>query len=85
MIETNLNSTISTVQTSMARLSSRGMAIDYISKQSEDLLNSSDEFVAKFIPWYKRVWKNIWICPNWWWEFKQEDEEEYERKKWVEI
>jgi hypothetical protein len=44
----------------------RGLRTEELEERSQDLLDSSDLFEKKVIPWYKRAIRCIFFCPAWW-------------------
>ncbi len=86
MIEFNLSKTIDTMNHTLGQVSMRGLEVDEIEKNSEKLLESSNEFVYKFIPWYERLWYNLWCCPKWWnCQWRREEMTETISSHWVEV
>ena len=84
MIEINLSKTIDTMNHTLGQVSMRGLEVDEIEKSSEKLLESSNEFVHYFIPWYERLWYNLWCCPKWWIRQSQIEPETISNH-WVEV
>jgi hypothetical protein len=84
MIEITLYDTMTTLEHTLHRMGGRGVQIDEIERASNELLDSSNEFVDRFDPWYVRVWKNMFCCPRWWCEWKKEEETDG-MMPWVEV
>ena len=83
-IRDNLDCTINTMRSSIVKLSHRGAQIDDISDISERLLASSDLFVTRTLPWYRRCWRFFFVCPSWWFRRRQRDDTlELKRNPWV--
>ncbi len=66
MIESNLFSAMKTMEKNIHRMGMRGERVDDIEKQSNDLMESSYQFVERFDPWYVRAARNVMCCPKWW-------------------
>ena len=66
-INQNLRDTTDIMHKSLIKMSERGMSIDEIQNKSEELLDSSNQFIMFFDPWYIRIWKNVSCCYRPWW------------------
>jgi len=86
MIESNLWSAMKTMETNIHRLGMRGERVDDIEKQSNELMQSSYEFVERFDPWYLRVARNVMCCPSWWCRVEQASpSEDIGTLPWIEL
>ena len=81
-IKDNLDHTTRTMHNSLIKISQRGIQINDISETSQILLNSSDDFVMRVVPWYTRLWISLRAC---WWFQCREQEAEPLRRSWVAI
>ncbi len=63
----------------LVKMAERGMQLTEIECQSEALLHSSEEFVALYVPWWKRLFS---CCPSWWFSSQSADPENLVRQ-WV--
>lgn len=67
-IHKNLNDSIYIMHGNVRKIIERGQQIDDIEKNSEDLLQSSKEFMYRVVPWYKRIIFCVFCCPSWWFQ-----------------
>lgn len=66
MIESSLQDSLKVMERNIYRLGTRGERIDEIEKKSNQLMDSSYEFVERFDPLWKRVGRQLLCCPKWW-------------------
>lgn len=69
-IISELNETQNIMIRSIRRMLERGEDLKYTEKKSIEILETSELFMFKTIPWYERAYiklkKTICICPSWW-------------------
>lgn len=59
LAQKNLRMTTITMYDAMDKLAQRGVAVQIVEDASDELLQSSREFLIKTEPWWK-------CCPSWW-------------------
>jgi hypothetical protein len=67
-IQKNLSETTTLMERNIKNIVSRGHELDYLTTMSDNLVQSSEFFVIKIIPWYKRCF--YWIFSCWWFKKK---------------
>ena len=71
----NLLNVTDIMHSSLIKMSERGTSINELEIKSEELLDSSNQFISFFDPWYIRIWKNVSCCyRSWWFQFPQEED-----------
>ena len=68
-INKNLNDVTVIMEKNVSQLISRGYDVDHLCVMSDNLVQSSEMFVVKIIPWYKRLF--LWISSCWWFQKKK--------------
>lgn len=81
-IQSNLDYTIDTLRKSIHKVHERGSKLNEIEKTSEEVLLSSEHFVIRVIPWYKRLWYYFagFFCDS-----KKEEKEKVVVWKWTKL
>ncbi len=66
-IKSTLNDVTVSFTDTMKQAGMRGTQVDEIVSQSDELLDSSEEFHNMTMPAWRRFIRS-WIPPSWWWE-----------------
>ena len=69
----SLNDTHNIILRSTRRLVTRGVDVEVTEAKSLEILQTSELFMFKTIPWYERAYKTLkrklCRCPSWWFSF----------------
>ncbi len=72
-INSNLIQTTDILHRSLIKLSERGLKMNELEEKSDMLLESSNQFISFFDPWYIRIGKTC--CRPWWFRWDREEDE----------
>lgn len=57
-----LSDVVDMMRHNIAELMDRGMTVDKLEERSEELAATSQLFLVRVLPWYKRMWYRVYAC-----------------------